>query len=163
MIRPLFLLLLLCCLGLGVPAAVAKDEAKDDYDVVFEEDEEEEDADSAPSYQYLEKREQISPGEFRKIQEAGSALLLDVRGKAEMKYGVIKDSINIPIYVLDKEYTQLPRDKQIIVFCDTAMRAVFGYDLLVAKGFTNLKLLNHPVRFSKDGSYKIIEFEKKSE
>ncbi|MBT4482088.1 MAG: hypothetical protein HOC71_00245 [Candidatus Latescibacteria bacterium] len=133
--------------------------AKDEYDVVFEDDDEEEEA--APTYKYLDKREQISPEAFRKIQESRSAVLLDVRGKAEMKFGVIRDSINIPIYVLDKEYTKLPRDKQIIVFCDTAMRAVFGYDMLIAKGFTKLKLLNHPVRFSKDGSYKIIEFEKK--
>ena len=156
MTRSFLLLIVLCFFMAVAPVAVAKDE----YDVVFEEDEEDEE-ESAPTYKYLDKREQISPEAFRKIQESGSSVLLDVRGQAEMKFGVIKDSINIPIYVLDKEYTKLPRDKQIIVFCDTAMRAVFGYDMLVAKGFTKLKLLNYPVRFSKDGSYKIIEFEKK--
>ena len=156
--RSLFFLMLLCfCM-----AVASTTMAKDEYEVVFEDDDEEEDTASTPTYKFLENREQISPEEFRKIQKAGSAVLLDVRGKAEMKFGIIKDSVNIPIYVLDKEYTKLPQNKQIIVFCDTAMRAVFGYDMLVAKGFTNLKLLNHPVRFSKDGSYRIIEFEKKA-
>ena len=157
MARLLLLLFLLCTLIPDESTVMAKDE----YDVVFEDDEEEGE-EVTPTYKYLEKREQISPEAFRKTQEAGSALLLDVRGKAEMKFGFIKNSINIPIYVLDKEFTRLPRDKPIVVFCDTAMRAVFGYDMLVAKGFTDLKLLNYPVRFSKDGSYKIIQFKKKA-
>ena len=155
MLYKILILSLFLTLGGGSPGAFAKDE----YDVVIEEETEE---DSEPTYKYLDKREQISPEDFRSIQQAGTAVFLDVRGKAEMKYGVIKGSINIPIYVLEKEHTLLPRNKQIIVFCDTAMRAVFGYDLLISKGFTNLKLLNHPVRFSKDGSYKIIRFEKKT-
>lgn len=123
-------------------------------DIIFEEetDTEEQEID----YPTPEHREMLSPEEFIKIQKANSALLLDVRGKAELKYGVIENSINIPIYELETNHQQLPKNDPIVIFCDNGMRALFAYDLLYAKGFRNISFLNYSVAFEKSGTYRII-------
>jgi rhodanese-related sulfurtransferase len=102
-----------------------------------------------------EKREALTPGQFIAIQKANTAILLDVRGKAEMKFGFIKNSLNIPLYVLETEHKKLPRDQPIVIFCDNGMRALFAYDILWAKGFKNIRFLNYSVAFEPSGAYKI--------
>ena len=135
--------------------------AQEEYEVVFEDEEESGKEEKVPVYTPPAKRNLITPEEFIKIQKENSALLLDVRGIAELKYGVIKNTVNIPLYVLDTEYTKLPKDKEIILFCDNGMRALFAFDLLIGKGFTKLRFLNNSIKFSKTGEYEIIILLKK--
>lgn len=44
-------------------------------------------------------------------------LLLDVRPQDEYQEGHIKSAINIPLDVLSDKLTELPKDRQIIVYC----------------------------------------------
>ena len=135
-------------------------QGEEDFDIVFE-DEEDENEEFSTAYPMPEKREALTPEQFIAIQKANSAVLLDVRGKAEMKFGFIENSLNIPLYVLETEHKKLPRDKPIVIFCDNGMRALFAYDLLWAKGFENIKFLNYSVAFEPSGAYKIIGYHTK--
>ena len=102
---------------------------------------------------YVEDR--ISPREFIRLQKTGTALLLDVRGKSELKYGRIENSINIPLYTLEHEYHRLPKNKLIVTFCNNGTRSFFAYEILKRNGFEKLKHLNRGVRFKKNGEYDI--------
>ena len=148
-------LILACLTGLLISSFYPPVYAQNDYEVVFE-DEEENDGAETQVYTPPSKRDLISPAEFRSLQKEGSTFLLDVRGKAELKYGVIENTINIPLYVLSAEYKKLPQGQEIVIFCDNGMRALFAYDLLIGKGFTKLRFLNHSIKFSPTGEYEII-------
>ena len=102
---------------------------------------------------YLKDR--ISPQEFIRLQKAGTAILLDVRGRSELKHGRIENSINIPLYTLESEHHQLPKDKLIVTFCNNGTRSFFAYEILKRSGFRKLKHLNKGVRFKKSGEYDI--------
>lgn len=159
-----FRLLLILLIGLMLtgnitPALHAQDEV--DFDIIFEDEEEDENAEPIAAYPMPEKREALTPEQFIAIQKANSAILLDVRGKAEMKFGFIENSLNIPLYVLESEHEKLPRDEPIVIFCDNGMRALFAYDLLWSKGFKNIKFLNYSVTFEASGEYKIIGYHTK--
>lgn len=149
----LLILLSLLLLGIGFSLQAT---AQDEFDVIFETEEEADEEVNPGAYTPPAKRNLITPEEFTRLQQEGKAFLLDVRGKAELKYGVIKNTINIPLYVLDAEHKKLPRDREIIIFCDNGMRALFAYDVLIGKGFTKLRFLNNSVRFSVNGDYEII-------
>ena len=103
------LLLFIFITGLSVTGSLSQD----DDDSIFEEEEDE--TEQTESYPMPEHREELLPEEFIKIQQANSAILLDVRGKAELKYGVIKNSVNVPLYVLETEHKKLPKDKPIVI------------------------------------------------
>lgn len=155
----LILLIGLILAGNMTPELCAQED--DDFDIVFEDEDEDENTEPAIAYPMPEKREALTPEQFIAIQKANSAILLDVRGKAEMKFGFIENSLNIPLYVLETEHKKLPRDKSIVIFCDNGMRALFAYDLLWAKGFKNIKFLNYSVAFEPSGAYKILGYHTK--
>ncbi|MBT4287852.1 MAG: hypothetical protein HOD92_10985 [Deltaproteobacteria bacterium] len=96
-----------------------------------------------------------TPEEFKKYQKAKTAILLDVRGKSELRFGKIENTINIPLYILENNYQQLPKDKLIITFCNNGSRSFFAYEILVRNGFKKVKHLNIGVRFSKDGTFEV--------
>ena len=96
-----------------------------------------------------------TPDEFKMHQKAGTAILLDVRGKSELRFGKIENTINIPLYILENNYQDLPKDKLIITFCNNGSRSFFAYEILVRNGFKKVKHLNIGVRFNKDGTYKV--------
>lgn len=71
----------------------------------------------------------------RKAVKEG-ALLLDVRTPKEYKERHIKGANNLPIDILDKVYTYLPRDKPIVVYCRTGSRSEVAAKFLREQGWT---------------------------
>ena len=70
----------------------------------------------------------------------GDVLLLDVRNAdeiAEQSYDV-KNSINIPLDSIEIKMKTIPKDKQVVLVCQSGKRSKEAYDILVKKGFTNL-------------------------
>jgi len=64
------------------------------------------------------------------------AMMLDVRSKKEYNKKHIEGAVNIPIAYLDKMYNQLPRDKEIVVYCRTGSRSAIAARLLREQGWT---------------------------
>lgn len=69
------------------------------------------------------------------IKIASNQLLLDVRTAAEVACGTIPGAINIPIDELRGRITELPIDKEIIVFCKVGIRGYLAYRILTQHGF----------------------------
>lgn len=63
-------------------------------------------------------------------------LLLDVRNPAELtKVGMIEGAINIPVDQLRQRLDELPKDREILIFCMVGLRGHVAYKMLTNHGF----------------------------
>jgi rhodanese-related sulfurtransferase len=64
-----------------------------------------------------------------------STLLLDVRNPEERAKGFIPGSLHIPLPQLRKRLGELPKDKDIVVHCQTGQRSYYACRILTQRGF----------------------------
>lgn len=62
--------------------------------------------------------------------------LLDVRNPSELAVERVPDALNIPLPELRKRLGELPRDREILVFCRSGQRAYYATRILLQNGFT---------------------------
>ncbi|GAB4297419.1 MAG: sulfur transferase selenocysteine-containing protein [Desulfuromonadia bacterium] len=83
--------------------------------------------------------------------------IVDVRNREEVdETGMIKGAINIPADEMATRYTELPKDKKLILHCSTGARAEMAYNILKEKGF-NVRFLNATIANYEDGTFKITK------
>jgi NADPH-dependent 2,4-dienoyl-CoA reductase/sulfur reductase-like enzyme/rhodanese-related sulfurtransferase len=75
---------------------------------------------------------------------AGNALLLDVREPAEFAGGHIEGAVNLPLPQLRKRLGELPREREIMVYCGVGQRSYNALRILAQQGF---KVRNLPGGF----------------
>ncbi|MEI7817592.1 MAG: rhodanese-like domain-containing protein, partial [Desulfuromonadales bacterium] len=59
--------------------------------------------------------------------------------------------------VLDERVAEFPKDKQIVLHCNTGVIAEMAYNALKNMGVSNVKFVNARFKFEKDGSYSITK------
>jgi rhodanese-related sulfurtransferase len=64
------------------------------------------------------------------------AFILDVRTSAEWTQGHIPGSILIPLDQLSGRLSEVPRDRDVVVVCQTGVRSAQGLQILQQAGFT---------------------------
>ncbi len=69
-------------------------------------------------------------------------ILVDVRHPYEFKRGTIEGAINIPVDNLRNRINEIPKDKNVIIFCKQGLRGYIAYKILKQKGFKNIKNLS---------------------
>jgi len=101
---------------------------------------------------------EISIEEFKALAENGAPhkIILDVRDQDEAMNGMIKGAINIPAGELKDRMKELPKDKEIITYCVTGIRAESAYDDLKAAAY-KVRFLNSVIQIDKDGKYEITK------
>ncbi|WP_447468915.1 FAD-dependent oxidoreductase [Vibrio harveyi] len=79
-------------------------------------------------------------------------VLLDVRNPGELdSVGFIEGAINIPVDQLRQRMNELPKDKEIVIYCQVGLRGNVAYRQLVNSGFKARNLL---------GGYRTYKFAK---
>jgi NADPH-dependent 2,4-dienoyl-CoA reductase/sulfur reductase-like enzyme/rhodanese-related sulfurtransferase len=79
-------------------------------------------------------------------------ILLDVRNPDELQNeGYIAGAINIPVDELRQRMGELPKDKEIIIYCQVGLRGNVAYRQLVNNGYTAYNLI---------GGYRTYKFSK---
>ena len=63
------------------------------------------------------------------------AFILDVRDPKECEAGQVPGATNIPLPQLRKRTAELPRDREIWVYCAAGQRSYYAYRFLVQQGF----------------------------
>jgi rhodanese-related sulfurtransferase len=102
------------------------------------------------------KPTQIGTSEFRTIVDSPPAdkLVLDVREGTSP--GVLPGAKVIPQSRLMASLDQLPKEKEIVIHCNTGILASMAQKELQGKGYT-ARYLDAVVQVSADGSYEITE------
>ncbi len=67
--------------------------------------------------------------------DVGAGFLLDVRNPPELEVESVSGALNIPLPELRDRLDELPRDKEILVFCRSGQRAYYATRILNQKGF----------------------------
>jgi rhodanese-related sulfurtransferase len=67
--------------------------------------------------------------------DPNTTFILDVRTEAERKAGFIPGSTHIPLPQLRQRLAELPKDKEIIVSCQSGQRSYFASRLLTQNGY----------------------------
>jgi NADPH-dependent 2,4-dienoyl-CoA reductase/sulfur reductase-like enzyme/rhodanese-related sulfurtransferase len=70
-----------------------------------------------------------------KALDLGEKTLLDVRDEAEFKAGHVPGALNIPLNQLRSRLGELPRDKDVWVYCGVGQRSYYANRVLKQNGF----------------------------
>jgi NADPH-dependent 2,4-dienoyl-CoA reductase/sulfur reductase-like enzyme/rhodanese-related sulfurtransferase len=88
-------------------------------------------------------RGDVSLARWEDVEGTG-ALLIDVRDPKEFEAGYIEGAENIPLPQLRRRLTELPRDREIMVYCGVGQRSYYALRILKQHGF---KVKNLPGGF----------------
>ena len=69
-------------------------------------------------------------------------MLLDVRTPDEHQNGCIPGSTLIPLGAIRSRLDQIPRDKRVVAYCKTSLRAWEAICILAGYGYTNVEILD---------------------
>ncbi len=95
-----------------------------------------------------------TPIHFDEIEQLNdNQVLLDVRNPGELESGgFLAGAINIPVDQLRQRMDELPKEKEIVIYCQVGLRGNVAYRQLVNNGFKARNLI---------GGYRTYQFAKK--
>lgn len=70
-----------------------------------------------------------------KNYDKNKQIILDVREEVEVATGKIDNSINIPLSELRKRFIELPKDKEILIYCAVGLRGYIASRFLLQNGY----------------------------
>jgi rhodanese-related sulfurtransferase len=71
----------------------------------------------------------------------GHLVVLDVRTPEEFAAGHVPGAKNVPYDLVAARLAEIPRDKDVVLYCKSGRRAGLAADVLTAKGYTRLSHL----------------------
>jgi len=82
-------------------------------------------------------------------------MLLDVRTPEEYAEGHIKGAVLIPVQDLAQRISEVPKDKQVYVYCRSGVRSVRASNILVNAGYTRIENVQGGFMAWKDAGYPV--------
>jgi hydroxyacylglutathione hydrolase len=82
--------------------------------------------------------EEVEPAGVRDAFERGEVTVLDVRGRGEWDAGHLPGVRNIPLGYLADRLDEVPRDRPIVLQCQSGARSAIGASILQANGFADV-------------------------
>lgn len=96
----------------------------------------------------------ISPQALLERQAKGdpSLFVLDVRTPKEYAAGHVPGAINVPYDQVASHLAEIPKDKDVVLYCQSGRRAGLAAEVLQASGYTKLEHLQGDIQaWLKDG------------
>jgi sulfur-carrier protein adenylyltransferase/sulfurtransferase len=90
----------------------------------------------------IDEHQTISPAELEKLLEGELVLLVDVRTPEEHAICAIEGSVLIPLQDLAYRFSELDKNKHIIVYCKSGIRGAKALALLSTEGFEGVRNLS---------------------
>jgi hydroxyacylglutathione hydrolase len=74
-------------------------------------------------------------------QHADHLFVLDVRTPQEFAAGHVPGAVNVPHDELPSRLAEVPRDKDVVLYCRSGRRSALAADVLAANGYTRVSHL----------------------
>ena len=84
---------------------------------------------------------QVSVTALAERMRQGAVTVIDVRGRAEWDAGHLPDVANIPVGYLADRLAEIPRDRPVVMQCQSGARSAIAASVLRANGYTNVSSL----------------------
>ena len=72
-----------------------------------------------------------------RLAEGEGPLLLDIRSDAEVQQGVLPGALHLPMHLIPLRMTELPRDRELVLYCRSGARSYHACGFLAQHGFGN--------------------------
>ncbi len=82
-------------------------------------------------------------------------VLLDIRTEAEVAQGMLPDSEHLPMHLIPLRMNDLPRDKDVVLYCRSGARSYHACAYLMQQGLTNVINLRGGIIGWARGGYEI--------
>ncbi len=95
---------------------------------------------AGPEYSKKIDTTKLKPAEIKKLidEHKQDYVLVDVRDESEYKEGHIPTAINIPVETFASKSEVLPKEKKIIVYCNTGGRSYTAYRKLIKLAYPQI-------------------------
>jgi len=84
-------------------------------------------------------------------------IMLDVRTAEEYAQGHIKGAILIPVQVLETRLAEVPKNKQVYVYCHSGTRSARAATMLAKHGFSNIENVVGGIEAWKGAGYPVVK------
>ncbi len=81
---------------------------------------------------------QIYPKDVKTLVDKQKVILLDCRTHAEHQHVHISGSLHVPLDQIQERHQDLPKDKEIIIYCHHGSRSMQACAFLKAQGFSHV-------------------------
>ncbi len=84
---------------------------------------------------------------YQLLQSQGDGVaFIDVRTPGEYQSGHVPGAKLIPVQTLAQHLSEVPKDKKVIVYCESGVRAARAAELLVEHGYSNVLSMKASMR-----------------
>ncbi len=73
-----------------------------------------------------------------RISAGDDFYLLDIRSVGEVAQGMLPDSDHMPMHAIPLRMDELPKDKDVILYCHSGARSYHACAYLIQQGFKNV-------------------------
>lgn len=102
-------------------------------------------------FDFLKKKyETVSPAKAKEAQDNG-AMLIDVRESHEYRSGHAPGARHISVQVIERRLGEIPKEREIIVVCQSGMRSQKAADILSRNGYKVLNVSGGMVGWQRAG------------
>jgi rhodanese-related sulfurtransferase len=82
---------------------------------------------------------EIASTELKARIDAGEAIeILDIRSNAELAQGILPNSQHLPMHLIPVKINDLPKDRDVILYCRSGARSFQACAYLAQQGLTNV-------------------------
>lgn len=99
---------------------------------------------------FKKKYRTVSPERAQAAQSSG-ALLIDVREASEYRLGHPPGAKHISLQVLERRLGEIPKERQIVVMCQSGMRSQRASEILSQSGYAVLNVSGGFIRWQRAG------------
>jgi rhodanese-related sulfurtransferase len=93
----------------------------------------------------------------KEMIDKGDVFILDVRTQEEYNTGHIRNSTLIPVQDLSKRLNEVPRDRDILVYCRTGGRSTAASEILANNGFTRIYNMKGGITEWTKAGYEVVK------
>lgn len=99
---------------------------------------------------FKKKYETISPAKAKEAQDQG-AMLIDVRESSEYRMGHAPGARHISVQVIERRLGEIPKERQIVVMCQSGMRSQRAAEILSRNGYQVLNVSGGMIGWQRAG------------
>jgi rhodanese-related sulfurtransferase len=74
----------------------------------------------------------------KRMAEGDDFILLDIRSAGELAQGILPEAEHLPMHLIPVRIGELPKDKEIVLYCHSGARSYHACAYLAQQGYDNV-------------------------